>query len=69
MTWRPTATAATLQLRAAMLRSARAFFEARGVLEVETPILSAAGVSDPQIESLSTQVAGNRASQLSGEFA
>ena len=28
------------------------------MLEVETPILSAAAVSDPQIESLSTQIAG-----------
>ena len=58
MTWRPTAGAAALRLRAAMLRSARAFFEERGVLEVETPILSAAAVSDPQLESLSTQIAG-----------
>ena len=41
-----------------MLRMARAFFERRGVLEVETPILSAAAVSDPQIESLTTQIAG-----------
>ena len=35
-----------------MLAAARAFFAERGVLEVETPILSAAAVSDPQIESL-----------------
>jgi lysyl-tRNA synthetase class 2 len=41
-----------------MLKTARAFFEAGGVLEVETPILSAAAVSDPQIESLATQIAG-----------
>ncbi len=41
-----------------MLKTARAFFEARGVLEVETPILSAAAVSDPQIESLATHIAG-----------
>jgi lysyl-tRNA synthetase class 2 len=38
---------------------AREFFEHRGVLEVETPILSSAAVSDPQIESLVTQIAGN----------
>ena len=44
--------------RSHMLRSARTFFEQRGVLEVETPILSAAAVSDPQIESLATQIAG-----------
>ncbi len=41
-----------------MLREAREFFAERGVLEVETPILSAAAVSDPQIESLATQIAG-----------
>jgi len=41
-----------------MLAAAREFFAVRGVLEVETPILSAAAVSDPQIESLTTQVAG-----------
>jgi elongation factor P--(R)-beta-lysine ligase len=47
-----------LRRRATMLEATRAFFEHRGVLEVETPILSAAAVSDPQIESLTTQVAG-----------
>jgi len=47
-----------LKTRAAMLHSSRVFFQERGVLEVETPILSAAAVSDPQIESLSTQIAG-----------
>ncbi len=58
VSWRPTATQAALVQRARMLRTARAFFEQRGVLEVETPILSAAAVSDPQIESLATQIAG-----------
>ena len=58
MSWRPSATHAALVLRARMLRAARAFFQQRGVLEVETPILSAAAVSDPQIESLTTQIAG-----------
>jgi lysyl-tRNA synthetase class 2 len=41
-----------------MSAAARDFFAKRGVLEVETPILSAAAVSDPQIESLTTRVAG-----------
>jgi lysyl-tRNA synthetase class 2 len=41
-----------------MLAAAREFFASRGILEVETPILSSASVSDPQIESLVTQVAG-----------
>jgi lysyl-tRNA synthetase class 2 len=56
--WRPTAALSALKRRAAMLAAARDFFAMRGVLEVETPILSAAAVSDPQIESLTTQVAG-----------
>jgi lysyl-tRNA synthetase class 2 len=49
--------------RAALLAAARAFFAARGVLEVETPILGGATVSDPQLESLATHIAG-----LPGEF-
>ena len=56
--WQPTASLGALQTRAALLAAARVFFAERGVLEVETPILSAAAVSDPQIESLVTQVAG-----------
>src|SRR5580698_3686514 len=56
--WRPTASLGALKRRAAMLAAAREFFATRGVLEVETPILSAAAVSDPQIESLATEVAG-----------
>jgi elongation factor P--(R)-beta-lysine ligase len=56
--WRPTAGIAALKVRAAMLAAAREFFATRNVLEVETPILSLAAVSDPQLESLKTQVAG-----------
>ena len=56
--WRPAATRRTLEARAAMLARTRAFFAARGVLEVDTPILGAGGTTDPQIESLSTRVRG-----------
>ena len=63
--WRPTATPAALHRRAAMLARVRAFFAERGVLEVETPILSAAGVTDPQIESLVSRVAGHAGRVLS----
>jgi lysyl-tRNA synthetase class 2 len=41
-----------------MLARTRAFFAERGILEVETPALSAGGVTDPQIESLVSRVAG-----------
>ena len=58
MSWQPIASRAALERRAAMLDISRQFFKARGVLEVETPILSGAAVSDPQLESLSTHIAG-----------
>jgi lysyl-tRNA synthetase class 2 len=56
--WRPTADLVALRHRAVLLQRTREFFAARGVLEVETPVLSAAGISDPQIESLRTAIAG-----------
>ena len=56
--WRPTAARGALERRARMLAEVRRFFASRGVLEVETPVLSAAAASDPQIESLSTHVSG-----------
>jgi lysyl-tRNA synthetase class 2 len=58
MTWRPAAGLQTLRARAAMLADARAFFAERGVLEVETPTLSAAAPCDPQIEPLSAGISG-----------
>jgi elongation factor P--(R)-beta-lysine ligase len=61
--WQPTATLNSLRQRAAMLARLREFFSERGVLEVETPTLSTSAVSDPQIESLATQIAG-----MSGRF-
>ena len=52
MNWRPDASMAMLRMRATWLKQIRVFFEERGVLEVETPILAPATVTDPQIESL-----------------
>ena len=51
MSWQPTTTAKTRQLRAQMLHDIRAFFLQKKVLEVETPALSQAGNTDPFIES------------------
>lgn len=51
MTWRPTASPEVLQLRARLLARIRAFFAERGVLEVETPMLSMAGTPDPNLHS------------------
>ena len=58
ISWRPTADLAILRLRAGLLARARAFFAARGVLEVETPALSAAAITDPHLISFSTIYSG-----------
>lgn len=50
--WRPTASIDTLRLRAGALQAVRDFFAARGVLEVETPLLVRHAVSDPQLANL-----------------
>ncbi len=47
-----------LQLRAAVYRQIRDYFAARDVLEVETPMLSAAGNTEPNIESFRCQFNG-----------
>jgi len=49
--WRPSASLDALRRRAEMLAAIRRFFAGREVMEVETPVLSAYGVTDPQIES------------------
>ncbi len=49
MSWFPHATLETLQQRADLLAKIRAFFSERGVLEVETPLLSPATVTDPHV--------------------
>jgi len=56
--WQPTATLDILKLRARMLERIRAFFSERGVLEVETPILSNAATTDPALASLATRYTG-----------
>ena len=51
--WKPSAPLAKLKTRARLLRRIRAFFQAHDVLEVDTPILSSAAVTDPHIDSYS----------------
>ena len=53
--WQPSASLELLQLRADIVRSIRSFFEKNKLLEVDTPILSAATVPDPFIESFQTR--------------
>ncbi|HDY81861.1 MAG: EF-P lysine aminoacylase GenX [Gammaproteobacteria bacterium] len=52
MDWQPTAGIGRIRARAALLCKLRQFFAARGILEVETPLLCVSGVTDPAIEPL-----------------
>lgn len=65
--WLPTASNAALRKRAKLYRTVREFFQAREVLEVETPSISRHGVTDPHIASLA--IAGRGWLQSSPEFA
>jgi len=56
--WRPSASLERIRARADLLGRARAFFAAAGVMEVETPILSRAAVTDPALASLRTSIEG-----------
>ncbi len=72
--WGPSTSLQTLRLRADLLAGIRRFFAERGVLEVETPLLSEATVPDLHLHSLSTSLeapgAPNRVYlQTSPEFA
>jgi lysyl-tRNA synthetase class 2 len=70
--WTPTASLDTLRLRADLLHRVRTHFAATGALEVETPVLVGAGVTDVQLESLEVRRAdGSRAGflQTSPEYA
>jgi lysyl-tRNA synthetase class 2 len=50
--WRPTASIEALRLRAALLARTRQYFADTGALEVETPALVLAAVTDAHLESL-----------------
>jgi len=73
MPWRPSASLSALRARARLLASVRVFFADRNVLEVETPALCQAGVTDPSIEPLvvsaGVSVGAPRYLQSSPEYA
>jgi lysyl-tRNA synthetase class 2 len=62
--WRPAASADVLRQRAAMLARVRAYFAGEGVLEVQTPVLSASAPSDPQIEPVAARPLDGRTRYL-----
>ncbi|MDJ0911243.1 MAG: EF-P lysine aminoacylase EpmA [Woeseiaceae bacterium] len=65
--WRPNSDAKLAKRRADMLARVRRYFEARSVLEVDTPSLSHTTVTDPNIASIG--VSGDRFLSTSPEFA
>jgi len=65
--WQPTCNRAALAARSALYRQIRTFFESRNVLEVDTPLLSQAAVSDPNITPM--QTSDQRWLQTSPEYA
>src|SRR5690606_42118312 len=67
--WQPTATLATLRQRADLLTRIRAFFAAQGIMEVDTPVLGARGVTEPNIDTVEARVDGEvRHLQRSPEY-
>ena len=74
--WQPSATISALKQRAEILQKIRLFFTDKSVLEVDTPALSQATVTDQHLHSFSTQFQSPLASntqtlylQTSPEFA
>jgi len=57
-TWQPVASPTQLKARARLLLDMRSFFYDRDVLEVETPVISMAGNTDPEILSIMTDSGG-----------
>ncbi|WP_394176554.1 elongation factor P--(R)-beta-lysine ligase [Thalassotalea litorea] len=57
--WQPSATIETLKARADFIAQIRLFFAQRQVMEVETPALSQATVTDIHLQSFATELAAN----------
>lgn len=67
--WRPSASRNAIEARARLLSRIRRFFEERNVLEVETPLMTTAGNSDPNIQSISTDSLRKQYLRTSAEYA
>ncbi len=58
MTWQPSAELGNLKKRAEVLQTIRHFFQQREILEVDTPAMSQAAVTDVHLFSFETQFVG-----------
>jgi lysyl-tRNA synthetase class 2 len=66
--FRPTCDRDSWVQRQALMGKVRRFFESRGVLEVETPVVSYAGGTDPQLDYFEVAGSPNRYLMTSPEF-
>jgi len=62
--WQPTASLDLIKRRAVLLQQIRDFMNNRGIIEVDTPILSHYGISDPYIQSMTTVEVSDKDTQL-----
>lgn len=69
MNWQPSASIATLRHRAQLVAAARSFFDARGLLEVDTPVVVRHGVTDVHLASLPLAVPAGGFLHTSPEYA
>ena len=67
--WRPGASRLAVEARAVLLADIRAFFADKMIIEVETPVLSRAGNSDPNIHNISTDGSRKKYLRTSPEYA
>jgi len=67
--WKPSCSHEAIRARAELYAQIRAFFVARKVLEVETPVLSRSGSTDPYLASMTAQSSSQYYLQTSPEFA
>lgn len=68
--WQPSASIEQLRQRARLYQQVRAFFAERAVMEIEAPVMGAAAVTDPFIDSVTAHCAGRSYYlQTSPEFA
>lgn len=61
--WSPQATLVALEQRAKLFAAIRQFFAQKNVMEVDTPVLASAGVSDPHLVNFRTELISPIASE------
>ena len=54
--WHPSANVTVIQQRAKILSYIRHFFADKGVMEIDVPVIGAASVTDPHLDSLNLQI-------------